>query len=144
LILVWSLLLLARPPGAQPARENCGLNPHPPIPVVGQIKRLDPVTFAGLDSFSQTSINKLKEDIPKQAPQGGVLFLIGSTDCTHFSKGNMWLADKRASKVSDDLGEIPDVSIKTPYDLPQHERCKPTAELRAVFPYIVPFGPDGK
>lgn len=148
LILAWSLLLLAQPPEIQPP-GHFDASPQIPPPAIGVVLPLTGPKFeSGLSDTSgaresdmtRKGIDHLRKELSENAKEGDVVLLIGSTDCTSFRKGNNELANERATNVSDSLRNVVSgVEIQIPSQLPQHDNCKGSADLRAVHPYLIPL-----
>jgi len=76
--------------------------------------------------------------------RGDILLLLGSADCKAFRKGgdgrdNPTLAKDRAKKVRDWLKPMMDARgvELDPDSVEQHERCRESADLRAVYPFLI-------
>src|SRR5712692_7717737 len=74
-------------------------------------------------------------EIQNDAKPEDLLVLVGSTDCSKMKIHNDALAARRADGVEQTLGKIKAKLIS--YVPPQHESCKPDANLRAVFPILL-------
>jgi len=80
---------------------------------------------------TEPSIAEIRND----AKPEDLLVLVGSTDCSKMKIHNDALAARRADGVEQTLGKIKAKLIS--YVPPQHESCKPDANLRAVFPILL-------
>ena len=101
--------------------------------------------LGGLPELENPKKLKQWEDhLSSQVQRGDTLLLLGSTDCKAFRKGgdkgdNPTLAKDRANKVRDWLEPMMDTRGVTlaPDSVDQHERCRESINLRAVYPFLI-------
>jgi flagellar motor protein MotB len=75
----------------------------------------------------------------EKTKEGDTILLLGSADCTRYSAGNWKLAQDRADKIKKALeGEAEERKVDVEARaLKQHDACKPSDQLRAVFPILI-------
>jgi hypothetical protein len=88
--------------------------------------------LAGVDRLARS----LEDESPKK---GDILLLLGSADCTRYSKSNRQLALERAARISDELGpSLHGARVEDRYVLAQHgDGCKENMDLRSVFSFLI-------
>jgi hypothetical protein len=143
LVLLWALLVICY-------RQKESIPVQPPAPISSELL-LPPITgfIAGnskyldknriLEQVTQQTIQKHKSDIKPE----DLLLLLGSADCTAVRKSlrktNGDFASERADEVTDivkGMKLLPEDHV-IPMPLYQHESCKESADLRAVFPVLI-------
>ena len=158
LVFGFSATLLALVPPLVFRADVASPRPCPKCPMVEAMKAekieafpLDEIDDLGDGSRPEDKVieprklQKLKGDLrEKSAKAGDILLLLGSADCVATKKGGLWrnnedLAKARADWVNHSLGgqeEVKDIKIKS-LPLPQHARCGPARNVRAVFPFLI-------
>jgi len=148
-VLIWLVLFVCYRPATKQVETK-------QVAVKTSYHKLDPISgfTAGFTTFPSGSpslsdrMGLLLEEVKKLQPKpGDTLLLLGSADCTAVQKphltSNQALAKERAQIVADAFppGEIVDGVEINPESLTQHENCKNSADLRAVFPILIQSQP---
>jgi hypothetical protein len=151
----FSAILIALIPAMSfPGDETSSEKPPapPPTSVVmppGElsVRRLDSISDLGDgdETISPTRIQTLLNNASSQGMKlGDILLLLGSADCRAVKKGSRWkdndaLAAARADRAKEGLhgkSQLDGVRVEaTP--LPQHVGCRPSPDVRAVYPFLI-------
>ncbi len=153
MILVVAFALVARCPGCsscvvKPGPEH-GTGPGPDgtdgakASVLSSlsVKQLTPAPLFDAGDWSRASgVVQLDGKLGAIRQKGDKLLLIGSADCTPFSKGNEKLAGDRAEAIKTQLMQL-DSSLTDddfiPEILHEHAKCEKDSALRSVFPFLI-------
>ncbi len=144
LVLVFVLALVGYRQQLEP-KENCPVcvsagSPSAPATSKLEIDTLEttPLFDPGPRDHFRGSDEQLKQILEK-TKEGDTILLLGSADCTRYSAGNWKLAQDRADKIKKALeGEAEERKVDVEARaLKQHDACKPSDQLRAVFPILI-------
>jgi hypothetical protein len=156
-VLVWSLIAVAyhadqsktEPPKTSSTADAASKDKASPGPEprrVGNIQNFPPVSgfLPKADTLSDghASLIRLEQGLAAASLQpNDVLLLIGSSDCAPIKHNpaltNKALAENRASWVKNQIQKnSPKMDIRVE-SLEQHQNCKVSEELRAVFPIMI-------
>jgi Na+-transporting methylmalonyl-CoA/oxaloacetate decarboxylase gamma subunit len=138
LVLLWAAVVIGYnvPPTGNPIQPEApkqtsiSLQPLTPISnfVSGQSSPKDSEAVKNwVDDISQSGIRT-----------GGILFLLGSTDCERYQGGNGELARKRAGQAKAWLGSLETKGVNIVAKATEQQRnCASSNDLRAVFPFLI-------
>jgi cell division protein FtsB len=142
LVLLWAFAMTSYRASSKieaPKNEVKSLGPLPLRPVRRYVKG-----FAVLEPKDKDASRTFGDElVGRHLKPEDLLLLLGSTDCTPFRRGedgsNPDLAEKRAKALTEVLRERPDLKELNiqPMWLDQHERCRESADLRAVYPFLI-------
>ncbi|RXH55719.1 hypothetical protein [Granulicella sibirica] len=142
LVLLWAFAITAYPApsrGSAPGVETTALRPEELSPVRQYVKGHELLRDSDKDQPRILGDSLAKMHLTPH----DIVLLLGSTDCTPFRKGgegnNPDLAQKRAVELGKALAtrsELKDIHF-TPLAVKQHERCLESADLRAVYPFLI-------
>jgi hypothetical protein len=153
-VLIWAVIIACyhTEPAAGPPKPPIDAVPIATMPQVPHAIPLDPISgfplhSAKIEDLGDDPLGALKSSLRKDgAGRGDLLLLLGSADCTAIHAKNMTneqLARNRASSVLDSLthsGALTGEDVRAE-SLYQHEKCRESKDMRAVFPVLIHMEP---
>lgn len=151
MILVVSFAVVARCPSCSSCGGGAGVD-HGPGPSPGNshvsvlnstdVTSLTKPLFGEGKSSPASKVDELKGEVLAGFKTGDKLLLLGSADCTRYSKGNDQLAQDRSNEIKSQLKQLipslkDDDFVVASNSLPEYVTCQKTDNMRAVFPFLI-------